>query len=926
LRRIRTWSALWLGLAVLQTCPYESACADEQVQARGVIVDALQAPVPGAAVFLVSAQGAVLRTSRSGDDGSFEVAVPAVGSHRLRVSARGFESVEALLDRTRLGSLQIVLAPARVSTEVTVTASRGLIEEPGRSPHVVTVRQLERTNGAPLPTVGQAMADGPGILVQQSTPGQVSPFLRGLTGNQVLHLVDGVRFNNSTYRFGPNQYLALLEPSQVERVEAMLGPAGTQYGSDALGGTINVVTAQPDYSLDPGAAVHGELSAFGAGADLSGGVAAKLAMAGRNVFWVVGAAGRKHNELRAGYGLDSRNVFRRYFGLTPSDVRNLTGDRLPGTAFSQSAVNTRLALRLPDSQSLSLWYQRSGQDGVRGYKDLLGGLGNLQASFEPQGLDFFYARYEKNGVALFDSLSGTFSINSQRDGFVRQGLRATNPVTRDRTRVDAYGYSLQATSHFRRQAVVFGSDTYQERIGSSRMEWNPAFGQSTERRAVYPNGSRYLTTGFFAQDIIELIPGRVRAVAGGRLTHVGFRTFAGRNLDSLGNPLEVADSSQGFRDVTFHGSLSWQVTSTLGWHLLAGRGFRAPNLNDLGAVGLNDLGYEIPASEVESFGALVGNSSGEGAIPTGQPVHGLASERLLDYETGLSWQVGRSSFRVQAFDAELYDPIVRRTLLFHADAAPASIGGVLVEPLPPTEAQRQHGVVTVATTLDRRAVKAFVNDGRQRYWGFESMGRWRVSSAWSVDAQYSFLVGRELDPNRPVRRLPPQHGSVSVRYTPGAGRFWLETGVYAAGAQQRLSGGDIGDERIGAQRSRRDIADFFRGARVASYLGTGADGRWGTGDDLFTPSGQSLLEIQDRVLPLGAVIHGVLVADDNTRVPLFLDTAGYLATDLSGGFRLSETMSLSAGLSNLLDRNYRVHGSGVDAAGRNLWVRYRLMF
>ena len=103
-------------------------------------MDALQAPVPGAAVFLVSAQGAVLGTSRSGDDGSFEVAVPAVGSHRLRISARGFESVEALLDRTRLGSLQIVLAPARVSTEVTVTASRGLIEEPGRSPHVVTVR------------------------------------------------------------------------------------------------------------------------------------------------------------------------------------------------------------------------------------------------------------------------------------------------------------------------------------------------------------------------------------------------------------------------------------------------------------------------------------------------------------------------------------------------------------------------------------------------------------------------------------------------------------------------------------------------------------------------------------------------------------------------------------------------------------------
>ena len=921
LRRYPAQNASWLLLAVWVGCCGVDVLAGEPAHARGVIVDTLQAPVADADVSLVSAQGAVLETVRSGEDGGFDLPVPAEGSYRLRIKVRGFEPVQAPLDRTRLGSLRFVLSPAHISAEVTVTASRGFVEDAASSPHLVTVRQLQRTDVAPLPTVGHALEDDAGILVQQSTPGQVSPFLRGMTGNQVLHLVDGVRFNNSTYRFGPNQYLALIEPSQVERVEAMLGPAGTQYGSDALGVTINVVNAQPDFNLDPGLALRGEVSASGAGADLSGGAAARLTVAGQNVFWTVGAAGRKHNDLRAGGGLDSRNAFRRYFGLEPPEVRDLTEGRLLETAYSQSAIHTRLALRLPAYQGLSLWYQRSGQEGVRGYKDLMGGLGNLQASFEPQGLDFFYARYEKNRVALVDSLSGTFSINSQRDGFVRQGLRAADPVTRDRTRVDAFGYSVQATSHFRRQALVFGSDVYRERIGSSRTEWNPASGESTERRAVYPNGSLYLTTGFFAQDMIELIPGRLRAAGGGRFTHVGFRTFAGRNLDSLGNPLGVTGSSQGFRDVTFHGSLSSQVTPALGWHFLAGRGFRAPNLNDLGAVGLNDLGYEVPAAEVESSGALVGNSSGEGAIPTGQPVRGLASERLLNYETGLSWQVGRSSFRAQAFDAELYDPIVRRTLLFPADAVPAAVAGVPVEPLPPTPAQLQRGVVTVATSLDRRAVKAFVNDGRQRYWGIEAVGRRRISSAWSVDAQYSFLVGRELNPNRPVRRLPPQQGSVGVLYTPSARRFWLGTSAYAAGTQRRLSGGDLGDERIGAERSRRDIASFFGGSLVAPYLAPGADGHPGTGDDLFLPTGETLRRIQDRVLPPGAVINGVRVVDDNTRAPLFLDTAGYLAVNLSGGFRLSETMSLSAGLSNLLDRNYRLHGSGVDAPGRNLWVR-----
>ena len=98
-----------------------------------------------------------------------------------------------------------------------------MVEEIRKTPQIVNVKDRDQMNSRPLPTIGNALEDTPGTLIQQSTYAQVSPFLRGLTGNQVLNLLDGVRFNNSVYRFGPNQYLALLEPSQVQRVEAMLG-------------------------------------------------------------------------------------------------------------------------------------------------------------------------------------------------------------------------------------------------------------------------------------------------------------------------------------------------------------------------------------------------------------------------------------------------------------------------------------------------------------------------------------------------------------------------------------------------------------------------------------------------------------------------------------------------------------------------------
>ena len=81
-----------------------------------------------------------------------------------------------------------------------------------------------------------------GVLIQQTGKGQASPFIRGLTGQQVLILVDGIRMNNSILRAGPNQYFNTIDPGQVERIEVMRNGGSTLYGSDAIGGVINIVT------------------------------------------------------------------------------------------------------------------------------------------------------------------------------------------------------------------------------------------------------------------------------------------------------------------------------------------------------------------------------------------------------------------------------------------------------------------------------------------------------------------------------------------------------------------------------------------------------------------------------------------------------------------------------------------------------------
>jgi outer membrane receptor protein involved in Fe transport len=789
--------------------------------------------------------------------------VEEISAAEVRISAPGYAPMTV-----KKGQTAVTL------TAVTVTATPGVAEELMVRPEMALIG--DRPSEV---TVAHRLEAQPNVMLQQTGAGQVSPFLRGLTGYQVLNLVDGVRFNNSTFRSGPNQYLTYLEPSQAAHVEAMLGPSGTQYGSDGLGGTIQVLTDAPRYGAE---AWHGDATIHGQTADLSAGAAASISRGTEKVWFQAGAAARRHNDLRAGGGFDSHNVLTRLFGYSPQQVRDTLGSRLLDTAYSQAGAHGKFAVRPDEKQSWTTWYQRGEVHGLRNTKDLWGGLGRLQSTLSPQILDLFYTRFERLQVAGFDSLSGRFSMNRQQDGAARQGLRATDAVTTEYNRVRALGYTGQGVTHFGSHTVLsVGGEMYDERVRSVRAVNGAA------ARPLYPDGSEYRIGGLYAQGSTEVR--RLRAGYGLRYTRVSFTNPAS---ELFRTPV----SAQQFNDWTWQGSLLYRLTPSLALHGLASRGFRAPNLNDLGAIGLQDLGYEVPAREAAN--ALLADSAGEGALSKGAALRPLAVERLMNLEAGLRWQTTRHRARVQFFDAELQDPIVRRTLLFPVTAVPTSVAGLAVTPIPQTAAQRAQGVVTVASAVDPRALKAFVNDGRARYWGVEANWEARLTSRWMWSNTYSFLLGRDLDPNRNIRRLPPQHGATRLRYL--RSRFWAEAQLMASGAQDRLSGGDRDDERIGASRRRQDIADFYNSARGAQVRGT-----------------ETLLQIQNRVLPGLA---------DSVRVTLFDSTPGWVSVDLRAGLPLTETLSVEAAVTNLADRNYRLHGSGIDSPGRSAHLQLRWRF
>ncbi|MEP7263589.1 MAG: TonB-dependent receptor [Bacteroidota bacterium] len=101
-------------------------------------------------------------------------------------------------------------------------------------------------------TTGDLLSNTGLIGVQKSQQGGGSPVLRGFEASKVLLVVDGIRMNNIIYRAGHLQNIITTDNTIFERVEVLMGPSSTMYGSDALGGVIHMMTRNPQLSTESG--------------------------------------------------------------------------------------------------------------------------------------------------------------------------------------------------------------------------------------------------------------------------------------------------------------------------------------------------------------------------------------------------------------------------------------------------------------------------------------------------------------------------------------------------------------------------------------------------------------------------------------------------------------------------------------------------
>lgn len=197
---------------------------------------------------------------RTDFDGRFSFDHLEPGNYRLQITHVSFEPKTIdLIIADKDTSLAITLVPrVYISDEVVVTGTRTpyLLKDVPVTTEVIRVEDAERTGAT---TVDQALASAVGINIDSDMSG-TGVSLRGVDPTRVLILVDGERVVG---RVRGSIDLAQFSLANVEKIEIVKGTGSTLYGSDAIGGVVNIITKKPQGKLDlTSAGEYGSFSSY----------------------------------------------------------------------------------------------------------------------------------------------------------------------------------------------------------------------------------------------------------------------------------------------------------------------------------------------------------------------------------------------------------------------------------------------------------------------------------------------------------------------------------------------------------------------------------------------------------------------------------------------------------------------------------------
>jgi len=450
--------------------------------------------------------------------------------------------------------------------EIQVTASRRPlgVSEVSAALTVVTAAEIGREK-----LVTDALAARTGVFLQQTTPGQGTPIIRGLKGSEVLHVVDGMRLNNAIFRNAPTQYFALVAPGTLERIEIVRGAPASLYGSDAVGGVVQALSRVPQFDA-PGA--RGEAYIAADTADLG------------NIFRASTEFGDERLAfLASGEYLETGN--RRIGG----------GTRVGPSGYTSKGARLAVSATPTGSEAWLFDLQLARQPATPRVDELVPGFGQTEPSsseylFAPNDRLFAHVRHTREDWLL--GASWRFDAGWQRINDDRIARDYLDDIRRrEQNSSDLLGFSVSVAGETGSASWVAGGELYHDEVASSRVEEDIVTGAASVVTPRFPDGSTMNQAAIYGS-YSRHFNDRHTLTGGLRFSAIETRMPAAGVVPGANVSQDDVSADLGW---VFAANAHTQVTANLAL------GFRAPNVFDLGTLGDRPGNrYNIPNPDLVS--------------------------------------------------------------------------------------------------------------------------------------------------------------------------------------------------------------------------------------------------------------------------------------------------------------------------------------
>lgn len=494
----------------------------------GTVSDTSGAPLGGARVVVTETNRITLTDS----DGHYRFADLPQGTWTISFAMVGYApQMRRVTVTDRPVRLDVALRPTVVELPPIQVTSTPVATTALESPQPTSVLAAEQLAAAQAASLGETLQGVAGVRNLSTGVGIGKPVIRGLSSNRVLILDNGQRLENQQWgdEHGPN-----VETANADRIEVIRGPASVLYGSDALGGVINVVENPLPDALDRAAFARGGVGLRYVTNNRQPDAQAQLEGASGGFGFRVEGSGRT-----------SDNVRTPDYELWNSGNRAVGGAGTVGYRGGWGSVAGTLALRderieLTDEDPLATPLQRVGAQRLRLAAQLPAGASHLDA----------LVGYERNRRREYEEVA------AEAAGDVATGLLAET-------------WSGDLRLHHPEVGPLTGS------LGASLL-WTgfEKFGSET----LIPE-NRTTNLGVFAFEQAEA--GRFRLSGGIR--------FDWRRMDvSADDVLDVAAQQREWTSLVGNVGALYRLSEGTALVLNVGRGFRAPNPFELFANGVHE--------------------------------------------------------------------------------------------------------------------------------------------------------------------------------------------------------------------------------------------------------------------------------------------------------------------------------------------------